>query len=101
MTYLVAFVHKLGQNIAIYYDEDFHIGSVSSISSPDLTEVNFLKKCVVANKLNNTYVWQSKTRQNKSVEPVFDYNFDIVTTTGSPFTWGTEFEVLCVHAKYS
>ena len=54
---------KRGQNVAVYYDDDFHIDSVSSICIPELAEVNFLKKCAV---VNNTY----------------DCDFDIVTTTG-------------------
>ena len=71
---------KRGQNVAVYYDDDFHIGSVSSICTPELAEVNFLKKCAA---VNNTYVWPLKPDQ-AAVQClfVFDCDFDIVTTTG-------------------
>ena len=71
---------KTGQNVAVYYDDDFHIDSVSSICTPELAEVNFLKKCAV---VNNTYVWPLKPDQ-AAVQClfVFDCDFDIVTTTG-------------------
>ena len=71
---------KTGQNIAVYYDEDFHIGNVSSISSPELAEVNFLKKCAI---VNNTCVWSGKP-DKAAVQSLFGFgsDFDIVATTG-------------------
>ena len=69
-----------GQNVAVYYDDDSHIGCVSSICTPELAEVNFPKKCAV---VNNTYVWPLKPDQ-AAVQClfVFDCDLDIVTTTG-------------------
>ena len=71
---------KTGQNVAVCYDEDFHIGSVSSISSPRLAEVNFLRKCAL---VNNTYVWSGKP-DKAAVRSLFafDSDFDSVATTG-------------------
>ena len=70
---------KTGQKVAVYYDEDVHIGSVSSISSPQLAEIN-LKKCVI---VNNTYVWPRKP-DKAAVQSLFGFgsDFDIVATTG-------------------
>ena len=66
---------KTGQNVA-----DFHTGSVTSISTPELAEVNFVKKCAV---MNNTYVWPLKPeRAAVTCLFVFDCDFDIVTTMG-------------------
>ena len=71
---------KTGQTVAVHYDDDFHIGSISSICTPELAEINFLKKCAV---VNNTYVWPLKPDQ-AAVQClfVFDCDFDFVTTTG-------------------
>ena len=68
---------KTGQNVAVCYDE-FHTGSITSISTPELAEVNFRKKCAVA---NNTYVWPLKPeRAAVTCLFVLDCDFDIVTT---------------------
>ena len=46
----------VGQAVAVFYDEDFHVGNVVSVFSPEQADIKFLKKCVVT---NNTYVWPS------------------------------------------
>ena len=71
---------KTGQNVAVCYDDEFHTGSITSNSTPELAEVNFQKKCSVA---NNTYVWPLKPeRAAVTCLFVFDCDFDIVTTMG-------------------
>ena len=40
---------RTGQTVAVFYDDDFHIGNVIDIRSDDLAEVKFMKKCVTSN----------------------------------------------------
>ena len=53
---------KVGEYVAVFYDSDFHIGSVSEIYTPHQARVNFLRKCAVA---NNAYVWPNKPEEDK------------------------------------
>ena len=87
---------KTDQNVAVYYDDDFHIGSVGSICTPELAEVNFRKKCAA---VNNTYVRPLKADQ-AAVQClfVFDCDFDIVTITGRVWS-GPSHDVL--NLKYA
>ena len=71
---------KVGENVAVYYDTEFHVGSVSEVLSPDHGKVNFLRKCTVA---NNTYVWPHKPEEEViSAIFVFSSGFDIVSRNG-------------------
>ena len=45
---------RAGQTVAVYYNDDYHIGSVTTVFSEDEAEVNFIKKSVVT---KNTYTW--------------------------------------------
>ena len=71
---------QTGQYVAVYYDDDFHVGSVINIISPELAEVNFMKKCSVS---NNTFLWPQKPDQDKIAAMfVFDSDFDIASQNG-------------------
>ena len=71
----------VGQAVAVFYDEDFH---VVSVFSPDQADIKFLKKCVVT---NNTYVWPSHEDRD-CVERcyIFDWDFELTTVSGRIWT---------------
>ncbi|XP_076441384.1 uncharacterized protein LOC143280571 [Babylonia areolata] len=71
---------RIGENVAVFYDNDFHVGSVAEIFRPDQARVNFLRKCTVA---NNTYVWPHKPEDDSiSAMFVFSSGFEVTTQNG-------------------
>ena len=45
---------KQGQNVAVYFDDDFYIGQVVSIETPQMGDVKFMDKCGLE---TNVYKW--------------------------------------------
>lgn len=71
---------KAGQNVAIFYDQDFHVGQVAKIISEHEAEIQFMRKSSLT---NNTYTWPSKADTDTvACIFVFDFDFPVTTTNG-------------------
>ena len=71
---------QAGQSVAVFYDDDFHVGNVTNVLSEESAEVNFMKKCVVT---SNTYVWPATPDTDiVKAQFVFFADFDITTSNG-------------------
>ena len=71
---------QAGQSVAVFYDDDFHVGNVTTVLSEESAEVNFMKKCVVT---SNTYVWPGAPDTDiVKAQFVFLADFDITTSNG-------------------
>lgn len=90
----------VGQNVAVFYDDDFHIGSVAKIASPEKAEINFLRKCAVT---SNTFVWPNKT-DSAMVQSIFvfasDFHIECKTTTGRAWSVPNYKELCLKYAAY-
>ena len=73
---------KAGQNVAIFYDHDFHVGQVAKIISEHEAEIRFMRKSSLT---NNTYTWPSISKADTDTVAcifVFDFDFPVTTTNG-------------------
>ncbi|KAL8559167.1 hypothetical protein ACOMHN_048414 [Nucella lapillus] len=71
---------KIGDMVAVYYDDDYHIGSIHELKNSNTATINFMKKCVLS---NNTYVWpQPRLYDDISWCYIFEADFQIDTRNG-------------------
>ena len=87
-THLETSSPRLDNNVAVFYGDDFHIGSVVRIINPELAEVNLLRKCSLA----NPYVWPHKAEQEKTGVPflheIADFRENGVSKSAEKKPWG-------------
>ncbi|KAK7105611.1 uncharacterized protein [Littorina saxatilis] len=65
---------QTGQTVAVFYDETFHVGTVTNILSADEAKVNFLKKSSLD---NNRFSWPAK-EDSDTVSSVFVFAWDFL-----------------------
>ncbi|KAL8595460.1 hypothetical protein ACOMHN_024159 [Nucella lapillus] len=71
---------KIGDMVAVYYDDDYHIGSIHELKDSNTATINFMKKCVIS---NNTYMWpQPQLYDDISWCYIFEADFQIDTRNG-------------------
>ena len=86
---------KQGQNVAVYFDDDFYIGQVVSIESPQVGDVKFMDKCGLE---TNVYKWpRSDVTENIASMFVFSWDFELSTSNGRMWQLG---EYTSVSKKY-
>ena len=89
---------QVGQHVAVFYDETFHIGDVINILNEDEAEIRFMKKSSV-NK--NIYIWPQK--EDKDVVDsmfVFAWDFDVETSKGRTWTASTPDHTPTLEERY-
>lgn len=64
---------RVGQYVAVYYDDDFYIGAVNQIFTPKQAEVNFLTNSIVPNR----YSWVKEDLSSVASVFVFAADFDL------------------------
>ena len=86
---------KQGQNVAVYFDDDFYIGQVVSIETPQVGDVKFMDKCGLE---TNVYKWpRSDATENIASMFVFSWDFELSTSNGRMWQLG---EYTSVSKKY-
>ena len=84
-----------GQNVAVYFDDDFYIGQVVSIETPQVGDIKFMDKCGLE---TNVYKWpRSEVTENIASMFVFSWDFELSTSNGRMWQLG---EYTSVSKKY-
>jgi hypothetical protein len=74
-----------GTWVAVYYDDDFYVGQVLTISNEELAEVQFLQSCGVS---RSAFRWPRRDDiDTVNANFVFASDFDVAVTTSNGRMW--------------